>query len=81
MMRFIKGGMCGNSLSGDGGALGRKLGVSSYYEGNPLNKPYIGDPHGEIKIEDITKSHRVMFAAPFLSLVFFVWVFWELGIR
>lgn len=63
------------------GGLGLQLGGPSFYEGNPVNKPYIGDSHGRIQTEDISRSHRVMFVTSFLSLVFFVWVFWELGIR
>jgi len=63
------------------GALGLQLGGASNYEGISIDKPFIGDPHKEIEIDDISKSHRVMFATSLLSLVFFVWIFWELGIR
>lgn len=63
------------------GALGLQLGGSSNYQGISVNKPYIGDFHKNIEIDDISRSHCVMFAASFLSLTFFVWVFWGLGIR
>ena len=63
------------------GALGIQLGGSSDYDGIPVNKLFIGDSLKEIEIDDISRSHRVMFAATLLSLIFFVWVFWELGIR
>ncbi len=63
------------------GALGLQLGGSSYYNGIPVNKPFIGDFLKEIEADDISRSHRVMFVVSLLSLVFFVWIFWELGIR
>jgi adenosylcobinamide-phosphate synthase len=63
------------------GALGLQLGGSSDYDGFLVNKPFIGDSVKKIETDDISRSHRVMFAASFLSLFFFVWIFWKLGVR
>jgi adenosylcobinamide-phosphate synthase len=63
------------------GALGLQLGGPNDYEGVSVNKPFVGDSHKEIEVDDIFRSHRVMFTTSFLSLVFFVWVLWGLGIR
>ncbi len=63
------------------GALGLQLGGSSNYGEIPVNKPSIGDALKEIEIVDISRSHRVMFAASILSLVFFVWITLFLRIR
>ena len=63
------------------GALGLQLGGPSDYAGVLVDKSFIGDSLKEIEIDDISRSHRMMFTTSFLSLVFFVLVFWELGIR
>jgi adenosylcobinamide-phosphate synthase len=63
------------------GALGLQLGGPSDYNGILVNKLFIGDSLKEIEIDDISRSHRVMFATSLLSLLFFVWIFLELGIR
>ncbi len=63
------------------GALGLQLGGPSDYAGVLVDKSFIGDSLKEIEIDDIARSHRMMYTTSFLSLVFFVSVFWELGIR
>jgi len=63
------------------GALSIQLGGAGDYDGVSVNKPFIGDSLNEIQTDDISRSHRVMFAASLLSLVFFMWLFWELRIR
>jgi adenosylcobinamide-phosphate synthase len=63
------------------GALGLQLGGASNYGGIPVEKPLIGDSLKEVETVDISRSHRVMFSTSLLSLFFFVWLFWELGVR
>ena len=63
------------------GALGLQLGGASNYGGIPVEKPFIGDSLKEVETVDISRSHRVMFSTSLLSLFFFVWLFWELGVR
>ena len=60
------------------GALGVRLGGSSHYQGVLIAKPFIGDSLNTIEIKDIFRSHRIMFATSFLSLVFFIGAFWQL---
>ena len=43
------------------GALGIRLGGSSYYGGILVDKPYIGDPIRHIEAEDIKRANRLMF--------------------
>ena len=45
------------------GALGIRLGGSSYYGGKLVEKLYIGDPLRTIGPEDIRRANRLMFAA------------------
>jgi len=54
------------------GALGIRLGGTSFYEKQPIKKPYIGTAENEISIRDITHSHRIMFASAVSSLAIFI---------
>ncbi len=63
------------------GALGIQLGGPSDYRGNLVHKPFIGDSYKDIEIDDISRSHRVMFVTSFLSLILLVWILQGLGIR
>ncbi|MCH8158022.1 MAG: cobalamin biosynthesis protein CobD [Nitrospinae bacterium] len=53
------------------GALGIRLGGSSFYDGQQVDKPYIGDGEKTIEISDISRSHRIMFVSSSLTLVLF----------
>ncbi len=50
------------------GALGVRLGGSSFYSGELNEKPFIGDDLREPKLSDITYSHKIMFIASLLVL-------------
>ena len=54
------------------GALGVQLGGASYYEGVRIDKPLIGEAKRNLELSDITRSHKIMFAASCLSLVLFI---------
>lgn len=54
------------------GALGIQLGGPSYYDGVLVEKPVIGDAKKNIEISDISKSHKIMFAASLLALIIFI---------
>jgi adenosylcobinamide-phosphate synthase len=51
------------------GALGVRLGGTSFYSGEISVKPYIGDNLRELELSDITLSHKVMFSSSLLTLV------------
>jgi len=51
------------------GALGIRLGGTSFYSGKMNIKPFIGDNLRELELSDITQSHKVMFTASLLALV------------
>lgn len=50
------------------GALGVRLGGTSFYSGKISAKPFIGDNLRELKISDITLSHKIMFSSSLLAL-------------
>ncbi len=50
------------------GALGVRLGGTSFYSGERNVKPFIGDKLRELELSDITQSHKIMFAASLLGL-------------
>ena len=54
------------------GGLGIQLGGPDYYKGILVQKSFIGDRLRDIEIEDIGRSHRIMFVTSLLSLFLFV---------
>ena len=53
------------------GALDIRLAGDAWYFGELHKKPYIGDPIRKVEIEDIIRSHKLMYAGTVLSLVIF----------
>ena len=53
------------------GALDIRLAGDAWYFGELHKKPYIGDPIRKVEIEDIIRSHKLMYAGTVLSLVVF----------
>lgn len=53
------------------GALGIRLGGPNDYFGERVEKPWIGDAHREVDVEDITRTINLMLVASFLALVLF----------
>lgn len=53
------------------GALRVQLAGDAWYFGKLHKKPYIGDPIRKVEIEDIPRSHRLMYATAVLSLISF----------
>lgn len=53
------------------GALDIQLAGDAWYFGELHKKPYIGDPIRKVEIEDIIRSHKLMYAGTVLSLVIF----------
>ena len=53
------------------GALDIQLAGDAWYFGELHKKPYIGDPIRKVEIEDIIRSHKLMYAGTVLSLVVF----------
>ena len=53
------------------GALHVQLAGDAWYFGELHKKPYIGDPIRKVEIEDIIRSHKLMYAGTVLSLVVF----------
>lgn len=58
------------------GALDIQLAGDAWYFGKLHKKPYIGDPIREVEIEDILRSHRLMYMGTILALVVFGAVRW-----
>ena len=54
------------------GALGVRLAGPASYFGERKEKPYIGDAGREIETEDIARANRMLTAASWLSLFFFL---------
>lgn len=54
------------------GALGLRLAGPASYFGERKEKPYIGDAGREIETEDIARANRMLTAASWLSLFFFL---------
>jgi adenosylcobinamide-phosphate synthase len=54
------------------GSLGVELGGPQYYQGRMSDKPTIGEAFREIEIEDIFRSHQILFATALLALGFFL---------
>ncbi len=50
------------------GALGVRLGGTSFYSGKINVKPFIGDNLRELELSDISQSHKIMFIASLLAL-------------
>jgi adenosylcobinamide-phosphate synthase len=50
------------------GALGVRLGGTSFYSGKINVKPFIGDNLRELELSDISQSHKIMFATSLLAL-------------
>jgi adenosylcobinamide-phosphate synthase len=50
------------------GALGIRLGGTSFYSGQLHEKPFIGDNLRELELSDITQSQKIMFTASLLGL-------------
>ena len=50
------------------GALGVRLGGTSFYSGEINRKPFIGDNLRELELSDITQSQKIMFIASLLAL-------------
>ena len=62
------------------GALGIRLGGPNDYFGERVNKPWIGDEHRPIAIDDISRTIRLMWVASTLALLLFMAVrFWLIG--
>ena len=53
------------------GALDIQLAGDAWYFGELHKKPYIGDSIRKVEIEDIIRSHKLMYAGTVLSLVVF----------
>ena len=53
------------------GALDIQLAGDAWYFGELHKKPFIGDPIRKVEIEDILRSHKLMYAGTVLSLVVF----------
>ena len=53
------------------GALNIRLAGNAWYFGKLHEKPYIGDANREIEIEDIRRSHRILYGTAVLSLIIF----------
>ena len=53
------------------GALNIRLAGNAWYFGKLHEKPYIGDANREIEIEDIRRSHRILYGTAILSLIIF----------
>ncbi|MBI3307159.1 MAG: cobalamin biosynthesis protein CobD [Candidatus Omnitrophica bacterium] len=52
------------------GAFGVKLGGVNYYQGVKIEKPYLGFAKKNLRLEDVTKSLKLMLAASWISLLF-----------
>jgi adenosylcobinamide-phosphate synthase len=50
------------------GALGVRLGGTSFYSGKINIKPFIGDDLRELELSDITQSHKIMFSSSLIVL-------------
>jgi adenosylcobinamide-phosphate synthase len=50
------------------GALGVRLGGTSFYSGEINRKPFIGDNLRELELSDITQSQKIMFVVSLLAL-------------
>ena len=53
------------------GALDIRLAGDAWYFGELHKKPFIGDPIRKVEVEDIIRSHKLMYAGTVLSLVVF----------
>ena len=53
------------------GALDIRLAGDAWYFGELHKKPFIGDPIRKVEMEDILRSHKLMYAGTVLSLVVF----------
>ncbi len=53
------------------GALDIQLAGDAWYFGKLHKKPFIGDPIREIEIEDIIRSHKLMYGTEFLAVLIF----------
>lgn len=53
------------------GALGVQLAGNASYFGKIHEKPYIGDPLRPVKVQDIGKSCRLMYAASLIAIIIF----------
>ena len=51
------------------GALGIRLGGTSFYSGKINVKPFIGDNSRQLELSDITQSHKIMFLSSLLALI------------
>ncbi len=60
------------------GALGAKLGGLSYYQGKPVDKPYLYIEGREAGIEDIGNAVRLMYFSSFFAFLFAMLV-WYVG--
>ncbi len=56
------------------GALGVRLGGTSFYSGKLNEKPFIGDNLREPELSDITQSHKIMFTTSILALIVIIMV-------
>ncbi|KMP12337.1 hypothetical protein UZ36_01090 [Candidatus Nitromaritima sp. SCGC AAA799-C22] len=54
------------------GALGIRLGGSSFYGGQNVQKPFIGDDAKSVELSDIARSQAIMFVSSGLALVLFL---------
>lgn len=57
------------------GALGVQLGGTNIYFGKEVYKPTIGDKIRKIEIEDIVRTHKIMYATSITSIVIFTALF------
>ena len=53
------------------GALEIQLAGDAWYFGKLHKKPFIGDPIRKIEIEDIPRSHKLMYTTAVLSVILF----------
>jgi len=71
---------CAWSEASVAGALGIRLGGPNDYFGQRVDKPWIGDAHRAIAIDDISQTIRLMWVASTLALLLFMAVrFWLVG--
>jgi adenosylcobinamide-phosphate synthase len=62
----------GHTEAAFAGAMGLRLGGTSYYEGTPHEKPFIGDPIFEANAESIGQSVKLMMVTTLVSFISFV---------
>ena len=54
------------------GALNVQLAGDAYYFGKLYKKPFIGDKHRSVEVEDIKRTNRLLYMTSFLMMVFVI---------